>query len=391
MDDFDRLVDRRGTNSIKHEFAKEYGMPEGLVPMWVADMDFSAPEAVAETLKEYVKRGVFGYTGVKEDYFNALHNWFNKRFGFDIKPEWVVKTPGVIFAIAAAIDAFTGRGDGVMIQQPVYMAFYGCIGAAGRKVVNNPLVYENGVYRIDFDDFEQKIIDEKVKAFILCSPHNPVGRVWSAEELKRIGDICINHGCLVVSDEIHCDFALPGHRHHIFGALGEKYLNNSIICTAPSKTFNLAGLQAANIFIADENIRKQFNESVRRTGYGQPNATGLIACQSAYAHCGEWADRLVGYLNNNFSYMKTFINEKIPRVRLAELQGTYLAWLDFKGLKLPQGELERFIVDKAGLWLSGGAAFGEGGEGFMRMNIACPKTVLERALAQLETAVNETA
>jgi len=387
---FDKPVDRGGTNSIKHNFVKEMGMPEGLVPMWVADMDFLAPEAVVQTLAEYAGRGVFGYTGVKEDYFIALHKWFAERFGFDIQPEWVVKTPGVVFAIAAAINAFTGPGDGVMVQQPVYMAFYHCIKSAGRALVNSPLVYEGGTYRIDFADFEQKIIDEKVKAFVLCSPHNPVGRVWTADELKRIGDICLKHGCLVVSDEIHCDFIYPGYKHHVFGALGDKYLNNAIVCTAPSKTFNLAGLQAANTIIANEDIRKKFNASVARTGYGQPNAAGLAACKAAYEHCGAWVDALVTYLEENFTYLKTFLDKKLPRIKIAEPQGTYLAWLNFKALKLTQAELEDMIVNKAGLWLSGGATFGSEGEGFMRMNVACPKAVLERALDQLEAAANAT-
>ncbi len=381
---FDEIIQRKNTNSIKYDFAVESGMPQNILPLWVADMDFRVPNEVTEVLIKSAQHGVFGYTEVKNEYFNAVKNWFLDGFDFEIKRPWLVKTPGVVFAVSAAIRAFTKKGDAVLIQKPVYYPFSEVILDNDRRLVNNPLVYMDGKYHIDLGDFEQKIVDEKVKLFVLCSPHNPVGRVWTLDELTKISEICLKNDVLLVSDEIHCDFAYEGHKHHILGSISDEILNNSIICTAPSKTFNLAGLQVSNIFIANKNIRDKFKKEINKTGYSQLNTMGLLACQSAYEHGGEWLLQLREYLSGNLSFVQSFLNEKLPQVKLIKPEGTYLIWLDFKSLGLSQKELDQLIVHKAGLWLDSGTMFGDEGEGFQRINIACPKAVIEQAFVQLE-------
>jgi len=385
---FDEVIDRRGTNSIKYDFAVERGKPEDVIPLWVADMDFRTPPAVTDALMKAVRHGIYGYSEIKSEYFEAIYNWFKKRFDWEVKRNWLVKTPGVVYAIAAAIRALTNEGDSVMIQRPVYYPFTECIIANNRKLVNNALVYKNGVYSIDFDDFEEKIIENNVKLFILCSPHNPVGRVWTRDELIRLGDICTRHGVIVVSDEIHADFIYKGHRHFIFGSLKDDFLNNSIICTAPSKTFNLAGLQVSNIFIANKEIKRNFKDEIRRTGYSQLNTMGLIACEAAYRHGAQWLDELKEYLEGNLNFVRSFLKERLPHIKMVEPQGTYLVWLDFTELHLTEEELEDLIVNRAKLWLDSGTMFGMEGRGFQRINIACPRAILEKALKQLEMSVN---
>lgn len=384
---FDEIIDRKYTNSIKYDFAVERGKPHDVIPLWVADMDFKVPPEVIDALVKASQYGIFGYTEVKKDYFEALYNWFKERFNFTIEPGWLVKTPGVVFAIAASIRALTNEGDAVMIQRPVYYPFSETIIANNRKLVNNPLVYENGAYRIDFDDFEVKIAENNVKMFILCSPHNPVGRVWTKEELIKMGDICRKHGVIVVSDEIHADFTYAGYKHHVFAGLKKEYLENSIVMTAPSKTFNLAGLQVSNIFIANEEIRRKFREEIKRTGYSQLNTMGLAACKAAYTYGAKWLDELLVYLKGNLDFIRSFLNEKMPGIKLVEPQGTYLVWLDFNGHGMDNDELENLIVNKAKLWLSNGEGFGPEGRGFMRVNIACPRAVLEKAFNQLYKAL----
>ncbi len=388
MYNFDEIIDRRGTCSIKHDFAAERGKPGDLLPLWVADMDFRTPPAVTEALLQAVSHGIYGYSESKQDYYEAVSRWYRDRFGWTVKREWLVKTPGVVYAIACAVRAFTEEKDAVLIQQPVYYPFSEVILSNRRRLINNPLVYEDGIYRMDYKDFEEKILENNVKLFLLCSPHNPVGRVWTKEELTHIGDICIKHGVIVVSDEIHSDFIYPGYQHHIFADLKEECLMNSIICTAPSKTFNLAGLQISNIFIADQKLRKKFREEIRASGYSQLNTMGLIACKAAYEKGGPWLGELLRYLSGNLELIRNFLKERLPGVRLVEPEGTYLVWLDFHQLGLSEKELEELIVHKARLWLDGGTMFGEEGRCFQRINIACPRELIERALTQLEIAVN---
>lgn len=384
---FDELVNRRNTCSLKYDFAVERGKPHDVLPLWVADMDFKAPQAVRDALTEASLHGIFGYSETKEDYFNTLYHWFNTYFGWPIQKSWLVKTPGIVYAICTAIRSLTQKGDAILIQQPVYPPFRHAITANERVLVNNPLVYQDGKYSIDFEDFEAKIVAHRVKLFILCSPHNPVGRVWTKEELIRLGDLCVKHNVLILADEIHADFTYEGYTHHILAHLKPTFLDRTITCTAPSKTFNLAGLQISNIFIANEALREAFKAEINRTGYSQLNGMGLIACKAAYDHGREWLDNLKDYLTSNLVYVREFLQKNIPQIKLVEPEGTYLVWLDCRGLGLTDEALEFFVTHQAGLWLNSGVSFGIEGTGFQRMNIACPREVLKKALEQLADAV----
>ena len=387
--DFDRVIERRGSLCIKYDFAKERGRAEDVLPLWVADMDFQTAPEVLERLHGVVSHGIFGYSEGKDAYFKAVSTWYQKHFGWETERNWLVKTPGVVFAIAAAIRASTKEGEAVLLQQPVYYPFAEAIRDNRRRLVNNPLKLTDGHYEIDFEDFEEKIIANGVKLFLLCSPHNPVGRVWKKWELERIGEICLKHGVLVISDEIHSDFTYPGHTHLVFASLRKEFAENCIICTAPSKTFNLAGLQVSNIFIPHKELRQRFRKAVAQTGYSQVNLMGLAATQAAYETGEEWLAELKGYLGGNLEFVRTFLGERLPEIKLTEPEGTYLLWLDFRQLGLTEEEREELLVKKAKLWLDSGAIFGAGGEGFERINIACPKSTLRQALGQLEAAVRE--
>ncbi len=386
--DFDAIIDRRNTNSLKYDFAVRRGKPEDILPLWVADMDFKVSQKILEAIHERVEHGIFGYTEVQEGYFEALQQWMKEKHGWKIDRRWLVKTPGVVFAIAMAVQAFTKPGDGVLLQKPVYYPFSEIIEDNHRRLVDNTLVLgADGVYHMDPVDFEQKIIDNQVKLFLLCSPHNPVGRVWTKEELRGIGEICIKHGVIIVSDEIHMDFVYEGHRHQVFADISEELGARTITCTSPSKTFNLAGLQVSNIIISDQKLRKQFRKQIDAAGYSQLNTLGLTACEAAYRYGAPWHEELMKYLADNLNYIRGFINERLPQIRLIEPEGTYLVWLDFRGLDMTEEEREELIVHKAGLWLDSGKMFGPVGEGFERINIACPRAILEKALSKLEEAI----
>ena len=384
---FDEVINRWNTSSIKYENPKFHNLPEDVLPLWVADMDFQIPKEVKDALHAMVEHGIFGYSDNNEEYFEAVHDWFLKHFEWDTRKEWLIKTPGVVFAIGTAIRAFTKKGDAVLIQRPVYYPFSNMIKENNRTLVNSPLIYKDGTYSIDFADFEQKIITHQVKMFILCSPHNPVGRVWTREELLTMAQICKKHQVLVISDEIHCDFTYEGVTHTMFGTLGEEFLQNLVLCTAPSKTFNLAGLQTSNIFIPNKDLREAFQTELNRMGVLEVNRAGLLACQAAYTYGDTWLSELKAYLAGNLSYVREFLTERLPQIKLVEPQGTYLVWLDFSGLGLSGDELDTFIAQKAKLWLDGGSMFGEEGNSFQRINIACPRSIIEKALTHLETAV----
>lgn len=385
--DFDAVIDRRNTNSLKYDFALENGKPEDILPMWVADMDFQAPRAVAEKLEAVSRFGIYGYSEGKDGYFNAVRNWYKTHFNWEVKKEWLLKTPGVVFAVAMTIRALTEEGDGVMIQQPVYYPFGNMIRANGRKVVNSPLVLRDGKYEMNLTDFEEKLKRENVKLFILCSPHNPVGRVWTEAELRDVGELCVKYHVPVVSDEIHGDFVYAGHRHQVFAALGEAFAENSVTCTAPSKTFNLAGLQVSNLFIPDQQLRGKVYREIKKTGYGGLNLMGLAACQAAYESGETWLAELKAYLAGNLDYLRVFIRENLPGIQLIEPEGTYLIWLDLRELGLSRQQQEDLIVKKAGIWLDSGTMFGKEGTGFERVNIACPRSTLKQALEQLRKAL----
>ena len=385
--DFDRVIDRHGTNSLKYDFAAERGHPVDSLPLWVADMDFAAPPCVNEAVHRLADQGIFGYSEVKDAYFNAAAGWFEGHFGWRPEPAWLVKTPGVVFALAMAVRALTQPGDGVIIQTPVYYPFYEVIRENGRRVVENPLLLRNGHYEIDFDGFEALIRQEKIKLFLLCSPHNPTGRVWTKEELKRLGNICERYSVYVVSDEIHCDFAFPGHPHTVFLQAAPELAERTIICNSGSKTFNIAGLQASNIWIPGADTREKFRREIAGTGYSQLNAAGLIAMQAAYEGGGEWHDQCVEYLLGNLAFFRDFLRERLPGLKLIEPEGTYLAWVDFSALGLSDEALDDLIARRARLWLDAGSIFGSACGQYQRFVLACPRSVLSEALERLEGAI----
>ncbi len=387
--DFDKVINRYNTNSAKYDFAVENGKPEDVLPLWVADMDFQVPEAVTDKLEEISRFGIFGYSSGTDAYFEAVHNWYKERFGWDIQKDWMLNTPGVVFAVAMAVKGLTEPGDGVLIQQPVYYPFKRVITDNGRKAVNNPLILKDGRYEMDLEDLERKLQTENVKLFILCSPHNPVGRVWTEEELRAVGELCVKYNVLVLSDEIHCDFVYDGHKHHVFADLDERFAEITVTCTAPSKTFNIAGLQVSNIFVSSYEVRKKVYREIRNTGYGGLSIMGIAACQAAYESGGQWLAELKAYLKGNLDYLREFVEKRLQGIRLIEPEGTYLIWLDLRELGLSPEEQDRMMVEDAKLWLDTGTMFGEEGSGFERINIACPRATLEKALTQLEAAIKK--
>ena len=388
--DFDRIIDRRNTDCLKYDFAERRGKPEDVLPLWVADMDFPTSGYVLDALQERVAHGIFGYTEIGDRYFEAVAGWMERKHGWQVKQDWLVKTPGVVFGLAMAVKAFTEKGDSVLIQQPVYYPFKEVIEDNDRQVVSSDLVLgSDNRYHIDFADFERKIIENQVRLFILCSPHNPVGRVWKRDELLKIGELCLKHGVLVVSDEIHQDFVYGENKHLVFADLAPEFEKISITCTSPAKTFNLAGLQVSNLFIPDPALREAFRKQIAASGYSQLNTLGLTAGEAAYRFGEEWHNGVIDYLEQNIIYLKSYLNQELPEIRMIEPEGTYLVWLDFRGLGLTVPELEHLIIHKAKLWLDSGAIFGAAGEGFQRINIACPRATLKQALEQLKQAVKE--
>jgi len=383
---FDKIIDRRNTYSLKYSPASR-GKPEYVLPLWVADMDFSSPPCVLEAITEHTKHGIFGYFNTGDDYFNVLREWFSRRHNWKIEQDWLIKTSGVVNAIHIAILAVTKPRDSVIIQQPVYYPFMSAVSSTGRKLVVNQLVEKDGFYEIDFDDFEQKIVKNNVKAFILCNPHNPVGRVFTRKELKRMGNICLRHDVAVVADEIHQDFIYDGHEHLVFAGLTPRLNDITITCTAPTKTFNLAALPISNIFIANEKLREEFLRVYGKFGVSQTGIMEIVACVAAYEHGEDWLSELLSYLTNNMSFLDDFLKSELPEVKLIKPEGTYLAWLDFRALGLSDDELDAIITYKAKLWLNRGTSFGAGGDGFMRLNTACPRSTLHRALERLGRAL----
>ena len=372
MPNFDQLIPRHDTNCLKYDFHAHYGKPAGVTPLWVADMDFQVPECVTHALQQSVSHAIYGYTETKADYFGVVSEWFATEHDYHVQPEWLVKTPGIVYALGMAIQAYTQVGDGVLIHTPNYYPIPATITANNRQVVASELVYQAGDYSIDFVDFEQKLA--QCKLFILCNPHNPVGRVWTTTELQEMGRLCKKHGVLVVSDEIHCDLVFAPHRHVVFSVACPDV--PALICTSPSKTFNLAGLQVSNIFIAHEALREQFKAAIRASGYSQLNQLGLVAAQAAYTGGKPWLTQLKAYIQANAQLVADKLAVELPLVKVVPLEGTYLLWVDFNALNIPHEELENRLLNHVGVWLSSGLSFGEGGRGFFRFNLACPSAVL---------------
>lgn len=385
---FDEYVNRVDTDCLKFDFATRRGKPADVLPLWVADMDFKTSSLVLDEIQNRVAHGIFGYTESRDSYFEAVYSWLKSHHNFDVKANWIVKTPGVVFALATAVKAYTNEGDAILIQQPVYYPFTEVIEENKRRVVSNNLVLlSDGKYHIDFDDFEKKIKDNNVKLFLLCSPHNPVGRVWTVEELKKLAEICIRNEVLVVSDEIHEDFVYEGFTHTPFINVDERLKDICITATSPAKTFNLAGLQISNIIIPNSKLRTLFKKEIDATGYSQLNTIGIVACEAAYNYGEKWYVELKKYLESNLNFVREYLKEELPEIKLIEPEGTYLIWLDFRSLGLSERELEDLIVNKAKLWLDSGAIFGTVGEGFERINIATNKATLKEALDRIRDAV----
>ena len=386
---FDQPVERRGTHSLKYDFAEERGRKKDILPLWVADMDFKTSSFVQEALIRQAEHGIYGYTESDQEYYDAVSSWMERRHGWKIDKEWITKTPGIVFALAMAVKAYTEPGDYILIQDPVYYPFREVIESNDRKVAANILIRkEDGSYAIDFEDFERQIVEKGVKLFLFCSPHNPVSRVWTREEVERLGDICLKHQVIIVSDEIHADFVFEG-KHQVLVDLKDEYKDITVTCTSPGKTFNLAGLQISNIWISNPELRARFRAEVTAAGYSQVNLMGLVACQAAYETGEEWLKELKIYLEGNLDYVRTFLKENLPEIKLTEPEGTYLLWLDFKSLGMKEEQLKDLVENKAKLWLDSGAMFGPDGEGFERINIACPREILKQALTQLAESVHD--
>lgn len=381
--DFDTITDRSNSYAIKYDLAEKRNKPLDAISLWVADMDFKTAPCIQKALAEKAAHGIFGYSRPDSRYYNALRNWFLTEHNFEIKDEWVVNTPGVVYAFATAIRALTEEGDSVLVTRPVYYPFSSVINNQNRKLVNSALVLKNGHYEIDFEDFENKIISEKVKVFLFCSPHNPGGRVWTEEELKKISEICLKHNVIVVSDEIHCDITFENHKHTVFASISEEARENSIICTAPSKTFNLVGLQFSNIIIANEKLRAKFTKEMDRTGYDEPSLMGIVAATAAYSEGKEWFEAAKTYIWNNILFAEKLVNEKCPKIKVLKPEGSYLLWLDFSAFDLSDSQINDRVLNKAKVWLDGGIMFGPEGEKFQRINCATPRAILEKALTQI--------
>lgn len=381
--DFDTVVNRKNTNAIKYDLAKKRGKPEDAVSLWVADMDFPTAPCIQKAVAEKAAHGIWGYSRPDNRYYDALKKWYKERHNFEVQNEWVVNTPGVCFALSTAVKAFTNEGESVLIQKPVYYPFFNIINSLQRKVVNSSIILKNNHYEIDFDDFERKIVQENVKMFILCSPHNPGGRVWTKQELQKISEICLAHNVLVVSDEIHSDITFGSNVHTVYGSLSEQALKNSIICTAPSKSFNLAGLQFSNIFIADEKLRKAFSEELDKTGYDEPSVFGIIAATAAYSEGADWFDSVKSYIWENILFAKNYIEENASQIKVLVPEGTYLLWVDFSKTGLSDSEINDRVLNKAKVWLDSGSMFGKEGEKFQRINCATPRIILEDALKRI--------
>ena len=383
MYNFDEIIPRRGTNSYKWDSAAD----DSVLPMWVADMDFRTAPPVIDALRRRVEHGIFGYTRVPDTYYEAVIDWFRRRHGWTINRDWIIYTSGVVPAISAVIKALTVPGDKVLVQTPVYNCFFSSIRNNGCEILSSPLLPEGDSYRMDFDDLERKASDPRTRLFLLCNPHNPAGRVWTREELQRAGEICLRHGVTVLSDEIHCELVYPGHTYTPFASLSEEFQRHSVTCISPSKSFNIAGLQIANIVAEDETMRRRIDKAININEVCDVNPFGVIATIAAYNEGEAWLTELLDYLKGNYDAMRTFCEAQLPDFPIARLEGTYLVWMDCRKLGIPSEELEEQLKE-AGLWLNAGTMYGAEGEGFMRWNIACPRARLREGLARFRKFVN---
>jgi len=386
---FDEVIERHNTLSLKYDFAERRGRPADVLPLWVADMDFKTSSYIQDALNNVVQHGIFGYSETQTPYYETIRNRIKTKFGYDFAEEHLVKTPGIVFAVAMAIKAFTNEGDGVLIQQPVYYCFNEAIRDNRRVIVDNTLYLgDDNRYHIDFEDFERKIVDNHIKLFILCNPHNPCARNWTEDELIKLGDICLRHNVLVLSDEIHADFTFVG-RHIVFASLRPEYEDITITCTSATKTYNLASVQLSNIIIKNPDLRARFQKEIDAAGYSQCNIFGIVATEAAYKYGDEWLEAMLKYVEENVRYVKDYIAQKLPKVRMIEHEATYLVWLDFGAYGLKPRELDDIIINRAKLWLDSGRIFGQPGYGFQRINVACPRSILTECLERIRKSFED--
>ena len=378
--DFDTVINRRGTSSYKWDIVKE----EDVIPLWVADMDFKAAPAILEALKKRVEHGVFGYTLVPDSYYEAIINWFARRHNWQIDRSWIIYTTGVVPAVSCAIKALTLPGEKVLIQTPDYNCFFSSIKNNGCEVAENELVRRGDSYEVDFEDFERQCADEKTTVFLLCNPHNPAGRVWTKEELERMNDICLTHGVRVISDEIHCELVMPGHRFTPFAAISDACRDNSVVLNSPTKAFNIAGLQIANIICADPAMRRRIDRAVNINEVCDVNPFGVVALQAAYNESEEWLDSLNHYIWGNYLALKEFIAKELPRLEVTRLEGTYLAWVDIKATGLTSDEAYEKLMKEGRVYVNSGTMYGRrAGEGYLRINLACPRATLLEGMKRM--------
>lgn len=386
---FNLCIDRTCTDSLKWGNCKATFGTEDVLPMWVADMDFQAPPAVIRALHERVEHGIFGYTYPSPSYYESIINWMQNRHHWTIEQQWIQFCPGIVPALSLIVENFTEPGDQVMIQTPVYPPFHSVVTNHNRELVCSSLLEQAGYYSMDFEDMERKMAAGKIKMFILCSPHNPVGRVWTREELQRLADICTKWNVLLISDEIHADLVFETGSHIPFASLSEDAAQRSIICTAPHKTFNLAGIHTANLVIPNEKIRAKFSKALGVHATSSPTPLGLAAAEAAYREGAEWLDALLAYVRENIDTACNFCEQHLPEVTVWRPEGTYLLWLDFRKLGLAGKELSHFLITEAKLGLNSGDSFGTDGNGFMRMNLGCTHATVDEAMQRLEAAISK--
>ena len=383
--DFAKVPPRRGTNSYKWDSTDD----KEVLPMWVADMDFPTAPCIINALKKRVEHGIFGYTRVPEEYYDAVISWFSRRHHWKPKREWFIYTSGVVPALSAVIKALTNVGDKVLTLTPVYNCFFSSIRNNGCELDSCALRYENNTFSIDYEDLERRAADPKTTLMLLCNPHNPSGRVWTREELRRIGDICIKNNVVVVADEIHCELVHPGFTYTPFASVSEEFQKHSVTCVAPSKAFNIAGLQIANIIVENDKWRQRIDKAININEVCDVNPFGVIATIAAYNEGEEWLNQLLQYIHGNYLFFKDYCEEHLPQLPVAPLEGTYLAWMDCRSLGIPSEELEEELMKEAKLWLNAGSMYGKEGEGFMRWNLACPRQLVKEGLERFSQFVDK--
>lgn len=388
--DFDEVYDRKGTSCVKWDFAESFFQAGELLPMWVADMDFRTPGFIVEAVKERAAHEIYGYTIRPQGYFSSLIGWIGKLHQWTIEKDWVIFSPGIVPAVNMAVMAYTRPGDKVVVQPPVYFPFFSAVRDNGRQLVYNQLVLENGRYSMDFEDLEKKI-DRRTKMVIISNPHNPGGSAWTAEELTRLGEICIRHNIILVSDEIHSDLVLPPNKHTVAASLSKEIADVTVTMMAPSKTFNLAGMATSSVIISNQELRSEFQVMLDRVHVGMGNLFGMVASEAAYSWGEDWLRQMLEYVKGNVDYVEKYLAGNIPQVKMIRPEATYMIWLDFRALGMDNGELKKFVLEKARLGLNDGPVFGPGGDGFQRMNVACPRSIVEEAMERLKTAVGSLA